>query len=188
MARINLLPWREDLRKQKQKDFGNGILLSVIATGGILLLVHMHIDALKEYQTKRNKMLQEQISILDKKIEEIKDIEEKKSLLLKKIDVIQTLQESRPQIVHLFDEIPRVTPDGVYLSKFSQAGTALTFTGKAESNARVSTYMRAIENSAWLDIPKLDVIQGTGDSKSGKLNDFVLFATQGKHQLEGGKK
>jgi type IV pilus assembly protein PilN len=188
MARINLLPWREDLRKQKQKDFGNGIMLSVLATGGILLLVHMHINSLKEYQTKRNQQLKEQIGILDNKIDEIKDIEEKKSLLLKKIDVIQTLQESRPLIVHLFDEIPRVTPDGVYLTKVSQIGANLTFTGKAESNARVSAYMRAIENSSWLDTPKLDFIQGTGDSKSGKLNDFTLFAKLGKQQPAGGKK
>lgn len=180
MAKINLLPWREELRKQKKKDFGYGILFSVLFTAGILLLVHMHIQGLLEYQTRRNTMLQDEIAILDRRITEIKDIEEKKDRLLKKIEVIQQLQESRPQIVHLFDEIPRVTPDGVYLTRLTQAGATLTLNGKAESNARVSAYMRAIENSAWLDIPKLDVIQGTGDSKSGRLNDFILYATQGK--------
>lgn len=180
MAKINLLPWREELRKQKQKDFGNGILFGLLVTAGILMFVHMHIDGLIEYQASRNKMLQDEINILDQKIAEIKDIEVKKERLLKKIEVIQQLQESRPQIVHLFDEIPRVTPDGVYLNKLAQTGTSLTFNGKAESNARVSAYMRAIENSPWLDIPTLDVIQGTGDSKSGRLNDFTLFATQAK--------
>lgn len=184
MAKINLLPWREELRKQKKQDFGKGILLSLLVTGGILLFVHMHINGLLEYQTSRNKMLQDEIAVLDQKIAEIKDIEEKKERLLKKIEVIQQLQESRPQIVHLFDEIPRVTPDGVYLTNLSQAGTSLTLVGKAESNARVSAFMRSIENSPWLDIPKLDVIQGSGNSKSGQLNDFTLFATQGKPTAE----
>lgn len=184
MAKINLLPWREELRKQKQQEFGKGILLSVLITGGILFLVHMHISGLIEYQNNRNKMLQDEIAVLDQKIAEIKDIEEKKDRLLKKIDVIQQLQESRPQIVHLFDEIPRVTPDGIYLTNISQSGASLTLNGKAESNARVSAFMRAIESSPWLDIPKLDVIQGTGDSKSGSLNNFTLFATQGKPAAE----
>ncbi|MGR8933935.1 MAG: PilN domain-containing protein [Gammaproteobacteria bacterium] len=182
MAKINLLPWREELRKQKKQDFGYGILFSVLVTVGILVLVHMHIEGLMEYQSRRNKMLQDEIAVFDKKIAEIKDIEGKKDRLLKKIEVIQRLQESRPQIVHLFDEIARVTPDGVFLTKLNQSGANLTLTGKAESNARVSAYMRAIESSPWLTMPKLDVIQGPGSSKSGNLNNFKLYAKQGTPQ------
>jgi type IV pilus assembly protein PilN len=187
MAKVNLLPWREELRKQKQRDFGYGILLSVLVTCGVMVLVHMDIEGWKAYQTERNNILQREIRELDKKIAKVNDIEERKNRLLQKIDVIQKLQESRPQIVHLVDEIPRVTPDGVFLTKFSQTGNALAFTGKAESNARVSAYMRAIENSAWLDAPKLDVISGTGDSKSGKPNDFALNAVLGKPVPAGDK-
>ncbi|MFZ2407288.1 MAG: PilN domain-containing protein, partial [Methylobacter sp.] len=126
----------------------------------------------------------DEITVLDVKIAEIKTIEEQKSKLLTKIDLIQKLQESRPEIVHLFDELPRVTPDGVFLTKFTQVGPALSFVGKSQSNARVSAFMRAIEASAWLKIPTLDVIQSTSKANSEKkdseqLSDFTMHAKQG---------
>ena len=178
MARINLLPWREDLRKQQQ-DFLMGIGLVVIVTLLILGGVHMYIQGLQDYQRMRNQMLQSEITVLNKKIKEIKDIEQKKNKLLTKIEVIQQLQESRPQIVHLFDELPRTTPEGVYLTKFNQAGNNLTFNGKAQSNARVSAYMRAIEMSPWLMAPRLNVIKSKEKTASTQLSDFTLLAQQG---------
>lgn len=141
MTKINLLPWREELRRQKKQDFITAIGLSVLATIAILGMVHFYIEGLKDYQERRNKMLQDEIALLDKKIKEIKDIEEKKHKLLAKIDVIQKLQESRPEIVHLFDEVARTTPEGVFLTKFTQAASSLTFNGKSQSNARVSAFM-----------------------------------------------
>lgn len=179
MARINLLPWREELRKQKQQDFLAGILAGVLFAIFVLLLVYLYIEGLKEYQERRNKIIVDEISILDKKITEIKDIEEKKNRLLTKIDLIQSLQESRPEIVHLFDELPRITPDGLYLTKFVQVGSNLTMDGKAESNARISALMRAIENSQWLNSPILGVIKGQGTGNA-ELNDFSMIARQGK--------
>lgn len=179
MAKINLLPWREELRKKKQQDFVAGIGMGILGTALILILVYLYIEGLKEYQTRRNQILKDEIAVLDKKIAEIKEIEDKKSMLLTKIDVIQKLQESRPEIVHLFDELTKVTPEGVYLTKFTQIGTALNFDGKAESNARVSALMRAIDNSIWLNSPVLGVIKGQG-KKSGELNDFSMTAIQGK--------
>jgi len=101
--------------------------------------------------------------------------------------LIQKLQESRPEIVHLFDEIPKVTPEGVYLTKFTQVGSALTFNGKSQSNARVSAFMRAIDASAWLQSSKLDVIQSPGKTNSEQLSDFILYATQGKQKPEAEK-
>jgi len=184
MAKINLLPWREELRQQKKQDFFITIGLSVLATLAIIGFVHLYIEGLKEYQQQRNKLLQDEIALLDKKIEEIKEIEAKKSKLLAKIELIQKLQESRPEIVHLFDEIPRVTPEGVFLTKFAQAGAALTFTGKSQSNARVSAFMRAIDASSWLQASKLNVIQSTGKTNSEQLSDFTLYATQGKQKPE----
>ena len=179
MARINLLPWREELRKKKQQDFVAGIGAGIVVTVLILVLVYMYIEGMKEYQNRRNQILKDEIAVLDKKIKEIKDIEEKKNRLLTKIDVIQKLQESRPEIVHLFDELTRVTPEGVYLTKFTQIGTALNMDGKAESNARVSALMRAIDSSVWLNSPVLGVIKGQGKN-TGAMNDFSLTAKQGK--------
>ncbi|MGZ8199677.1 MAG: PilN domain-containing protein [Methylosarcina sp.] len=185
MARINLLPWRDELRKQKKQDFIFSVALSVLATVGILIAVHMYIEGLKEYQEKRNKRLQDEIALLDKKIDEIKTIEEKKNKLLAKINVIQKLQESRPEIVHLFDEIPKTIPEGIFLTKFIQQGVNLTFEGKTESNARVSAFMRAIDSSPWLKTPKINVIQSQEKTNSEQLSDFTLIAQQGKHSAGG---
>lgn len=186
MARINLLPWREELRKQKKQDFliaiGGGIVLTLIAFG----LVHTHIEGLKSYQEERNKRLEHEISILDKKLGEIKDIENTKNKLLAKIDLIQKLQGSRPEIVHLFDEVPRVTPDGVYLTSFVQTGADLKFQGKSQSNARISAFMRNIEASHWLQQPVLDVINSSALDVNNQ-SDFSLSAKQGKQLAEATK-
>lgn len=179
MARINLLPWREELRKKRQQDFVTGIGAGILVTALILVAVYMYIEGMKEYQTRRNTLLQNEIAILDKRIQEIKDIEDKKNKLLTKIEVIQKLQESRPEVVHLFDELAKTTPEGIYLTKFSQAGAVLTLDGKAESNARVSAYMRAIDSSPWLNTSVLTVIKGEG-KRNGEMNDFTMTAKQGK--------
>lgn len=181
MAKINLLPWRDELRKKQQQDFVAGIGAAIVVTVLILILVYMYIEGMKEHQGFRNQMLKNEIAELDKKIAEIKDIEDKKSKLLTKIDVIQKLQESRPEIVHLFDELPKTTPEGVYLTKFVQLDAVLTLDGKAESNARVSNFMRAIESSEWLNTPVLGVIKGEGKN-NGEMNDFSMTAKLGKKQ------
>ncbi len=111
--------------------------------------------------------------------------------MLAKIDLIQKLQESRPEIVHLFDEIPKTTPDGVYLTKFTQTGSELIFEGKSQSNARISAFMRAIEASPWLQTPTLNVIQSPDKQSPDKtdteqLSDFTLHAKQGKQNAETG--
>jgi type IV pilus assembly protein PilN len=186
MARINLLPWREELRKQKKQEFLQVIGLSVLVTFIILSIVHTYIEGLKAYQEQRNQMLQNEIVLLDKKIVEIRSIEEKKSKLLSKIDLIQKLQESRPEIVHLFDEIPKATPDGVFLAKFTQTGTELIFEGKSQSNARVSAFMRAIDASLWLQTPTLNVIKSPEKTDSEQLSDFTLHAKLGRQEAESG--
>jgi type IV pilus assembly protein PilN len=184
MARINLLPWREELRKQKKQEFLQVIGLSVLITIIIFGVVHSYFEGLKTYQEQRNQMLQNEIVFLDKKIVEIRSIEEKKGKLLAKIKLIQKLQESRPEIVHLFDEIPKATPDGVFLAKFTQLGTELTFEGKSQSNARVSAFMRAIDASLWLHTPTLNVIQVPKETDSAQLSDFTLHAILGKRNPE----
>ncbi|NOT11889.1 MAG: PilN domain-containing protein [Methylococcaceae bacterium] len=180
MAKINLLPWREELRKQKKQNFLAALGFSAMVTLGMVGLVHAYINGQKVYQEQRNKILQDEIALLDKKIVEIKTIEDKKRKLLAKIDLIQKLQESRPEIVHLFDEIPKSTPDGVFLTKITQVGSDLTFEGKSQSNARVSAFMRAIDASPWLDLPTLNIIQSPEKSVPDELSDFTLHAKQDK--------
>ncbi len=188
MAKINLLPWREELRQQKQQEFLTGVGLAALLTAAILFAVHMHIESMKTYQNSRNSLLKSEIAVLDKKIKEIKDIESKKSKLLTKIDVIQKLQESRPQIVHLFDELPKSTPEGIYLTKFKQSGDKLTMIGMAQSNARVSAYMRSIEASPWLEEPKLSIIKSKGKRNSIHMHDFTMLAKQGNGDPDSKKK
>lgn len=190
MAKINLLPWREDLRTQQQQDFLLGIGAGVLVTCLIFALVYMQIEMMKEYQQGRNKLIKDEIKLVNKKIDEIRDIEAKKRKLLTKIEVIQRLQESRPQIVHLFDELAKSTPEGIFLTKFKQNGKTLTFDGKAQSNARVSAYMRGVDASAWLQAPVLKVIKGKNKGQKGQLSDFTMLAKQGKKKRKnkGGKK
>ncbi len=189
MPRINLLPWREELRKQRQQAFFVSIGVAVLVILGILFLVHLQINAMIDYQQSRNELLQDQIAVLDKRIVEIKDIEKKKAQLLAKIELIQRLQESRPQIVHLFDEMARTTPEGVFLTGFKQTGNRLVIEGKAKSNARVSAYMRAIEASPWLKNPKLNIIRSDQpQDKLDKLSDFIMYAEQGKKEKPDQKK
>ncbi len=182
MAKINLLPWREELRKRRQKDFVISVVLAVAVTLLFLGVFHLHVEGLQNYQNRRNQMLQQEIAGLDRRITEIKDIEEKKNTLLTKIEIIQQLQESRPEIVHLFDELARTTPKGIYLTSFKQSGSGLTMDGKAQSNARISDFMRAIDASLWLTNPKLDVIQGREKVNFDHLSNFTLLATHGSER------
>lgn len=184
MARINLLPWREELRKQQQQHFFVSMGAAVLLTIGILVGVHLYIEALTDHQNRRNQMLQEEITQLDFKLKEVKDIENKKNQLLTKIELIQSLQQSRPQIVHLFDELSKTAPDGVYLTQFAQTRNRLVMNGKAKSNARISAYMRAIDASPWLKDSKLNVIRKDKDDESDKMSDFVMLAVQGEKQPE----
>ncbi len=190
MSKINLLPWREELRQQQKQDFLLAIGTGVVVTCIIFAFVYMQIEGMKEYQQRRNQLLKNEIRSVDKKIKEIKDIEAKKRKLLTKIEVIQKLQESRPQIVHLFDELAKSTPEGIFLTKFIQNSKNLTFKGKAQSNARVSAYMRGVEASEWLHSPVLKVIQTNNNGQKGQLSDFSMLANQGKKtaKKKGGKK
>ena len=185
MTKINLLPWREVRRKQKQKDFINSMELAALIGILIVGLIHSSIEGLKFYQQQRNQILQSEIVVLDKQIIQIKDLEEKKKQLQAKINLIQQLQESRPEAVHLFDEIPKITPEGIFLTKFTQVGSELTFEGKSESNTRISAFMKAIDLSLWLQKPTLAVIKSSDNLSTNKrdsdsLSDFKLNALQGK--------
>ena len=187
MARINLLPWREELRKQRQREFGYMLVGGVIITLLLIVLGHMIIQGQINHQNSRNNLLRKEIAELDKKINEIKELEKVKSSLLSRMEVIQQLQTSRPQIVHLFDELIHVLPDGAYFTKISQDGTTVTVNGRAQSNARVSSLMRGIEKSEWLKKPALMEIASKGRNKTG-LFSFNLKMEQATPKAGEGEK
>ncbi|MEY4768560.1 MAG: hypothetical protein RL637_1199 [Pseudomonadota bacterium] len=181
MAKINLLPWREELRKKRQQDFVNALAASVFLTAILFGLVYYQIELLKEYQNSRNNRLNEIIAEVEKQIKEIDEIEDKKHKLSSKIGLIEGLQESRPKIVRLFDELRQRTPSGIYLSAFAQKGLELSVTGKAQSNVMISDYMNQIDQSLWIGDSVLKVIRGDSNTdKNNKhpLSEFTLFFKQ----------
>ena len=177
MAKINLLPWREELRKQKQREFGFMAVGSAVIAGLIVLLAHLHVSGLIDNQNQRNAFLEQEIEILQKRIGEINKLEKLKADLLARMNVIQELQRSRPESVHLMDELVRSLPEGVHLEAFTQKDKNLTMKGVAQSNARVSDYMRNIDNSDWLANPRLDLIK-TKAVERRRLANFTLRGSQ----------
>ena len=158
---------------------------SVFLTIAVFLLIHVTISGQISHQQKRNKILQDEISRLDVALKEIEGLEETKEKLLSRMDIIQSLQQKRPQIVHLFDEIVRTVPEGIYLTGIKQSGTSININGIAESNGRVSAYMRNIDNSDWMATPKLSVIE----SKKGTLrsSEFMLTTSQSTPKTDEGE-
>ena len=177
MARINLLPWREWERKRKQREFAamaaGGAVLAVIA----VVIGHAQMENMISGQEDRNRFLETEIKSLDARIVKIKELESTKSKLLARMNVIQELQSNRPVSVHLMDELVRTLPDGVHLKKFTQKGTELTMEGIAQSNARVSAYMRNIDGSLWVGNPKLNVIETKSEDRR-RVAEFTLLAGQ----------
>jgi type IV pilus assembly protein PilN len=177
MARINLLPWREELRKEKQQSFLAALAAAVLVTGVIMAGVHFYFEDRMRYQEQRNAYLDQEIKRLDKQIAEIRTLEKTKKGLQARLDIIQRLQSSRPEIVHLFDELVRTMPDGVYLTKVSQKDDKIQMSGIAQSNARISNYMWNLEKSEWLANPVLDVINTSAKGEQ-RTSSFNLDATQ----------
>lgn len=150
MARINLLPWREERRKQRQQEFyvllGATAAAAVLAVLASLWFIGTQIDA----QTERNAKLTREISVLDGQIKEIEELDRQRDRLIARKEIIEQLQGTRSQMVHLFDQLVRTLPDGIQLNSIKQTGTTLTLSGIAQSNARVSAYMRKLDASDWL--------------------------------------
>jgi len=130
-----------------------------------------------EFQESRNGLLKTEIAKIDEKIKEIKDLEKQRAELVARMNVIQDLQVSRPMVVHLFDELVKTIPEGVYLQSLQQKGLGVTLKGQAQSNARVSAYMRAIDASGWLKNAELKVIKSQDKTETG-MSEFELVAQQ----------
>lgn len=173
MARINLLPWRAERRKARQKEFGAILGLSALVAVALSVLIVFYYNSEISGQRKRNAFLDAQIAEVDKKITEIDELDKKKSKLLARKEVIEKLQSNRSQMVHLFDSLVRTIPDGAVLTAIKQDAETLTLEGRAQSNARVSTYMRNLEVSGWMTKPDLNVIEAKGNEK-GLPYEFKL--------------
>ena len=159
MARINLLPWRVERRKQRQKEFVT--MLGLAALGGVLasFLIVAFYGSRIDNQNGRNQYLRDEIAKVDVQIKEIEELDKKKGRLLARKEVIEQLQSNRSQMVHLFDSLVRTIPDGVSLTSIKQEGDVLTLGGRSQSNARVSTYLRNLEGSGWMTNPELNIIE-----------------------------
>lgn len=177
MPRINLLPWRDELRKQRQRNFTIAAGVAVVVGIAVIFLTRITLGNMIENQNERNDLLNREIAGLDKQITEINGLETQKDRLLARMEIIDTLQQSRPAIVHLFDELARTLPDGVYLTSVKQSGRNLEIAGGAESSTRVSTYMRNIDASKWLTDPGLIKVE-TQTRERGRTAQFTVTARQ----------
>ena len=176
MPRINLLPWREAQRKERKLAFLVALGVAALAAGVTAFAAYLLYGSMIEAQEHRNNNLRAAIKTLDKEIEEINSLESAKQKFIARMEIIEKLQRSRPEIVHVFDEIVRTLPEGVYLTSVKQNGMRLKFEGIAQSSTRVSSFMRNLDGSQWLRNPELEVVQTTKGSGPG--SSFTLTADQ----------
>jgi type IV pilus assembly protein PilN len=177
ITRINLLPWREELRQEQKKQFAMMSVMTCVLAAAIVGLIHFQMQAKIDYQLSRNSFMSNEIAKVDEEIREISELKKVRRSLIERMEVIQDLQGSRPSIVHLFSEIVASVPNGVYLESLTQTGSNLLINGQAESNARVSTYMRNLSASEWLKEPNLTVIE-VEDITVNRISTFTLTVKQ----------
>ncbi|RYZ58855.1 MAG: pilus assembly protein PilN [Proteobacteria bacterium] len=176
MPRINLLPWREQQRKERKLAFTVGIVGGLIAAGVVAFIGNLYFGSLIDAQVARNNRLKSEITQLDRQIEEINSLEAQKQKFLARMQIIEKLQRSRPEIVHVFDTFVNTVPDGTYLTGLTQTGTRFKIQGVAQSSTRVSAFMRNLDASQWLKNSELEVIEGKKENQLG--SDFTLYAQQ----------
>jgi type IV pilus assembly protein PilN len=177
MPRINLLPWREAERKKRQRDFGIAMAGGVVAAIAGILVTMFVFSQMIDNQESRNARLKAEIVELEKSITEIDGLERQKERLLARMEIIEQLQQSRPEIVHLFDEMSRQMPEGVYLTGMKQTGSRVEIRGIAQSSTRVSALMRQIDASEWMSDPDVEKVETT-QSGASRQAEFVLYLKQ----------
>jgi len=181
MTRINLLPWRELRRKQISMQ-----ILRVSIAGWLLLALvvfffNFHFNNLIDNQVARNVYLEGEIAKLEKQIKDIREIEKKRSALIARMEVIQQLQRDRTEIVHVFDDMVRKMPQGMYLTSLNKQSKSVVLQGVAQSNARISAFMRSLDSSEWFANPDLDVINVTNQGGE-RVSRFTLRVSQSERQ------
>ncbi len=177
MPRINLLPWREEERKTRQREFGVAAVGAVIAGIAIVMLAMFAYSQMISAQESRNERLTSEIIEIEKSIAEIDTLERQKERLLARMEIIDQLQKSRPEVVHLFDELIRQLPEGVYLTGMKQTGSRIEIRGVAQSSTRVSALMRQIDDSEWLTDPEVERVETT-EIGSSRQAEFIVYLKQ----------
>jgi len=183
MPSINLLPWREAERKKRQRDFGVALGGAVIVAIAVVMLTLLAYSQMISGQQARNDRLTAEIVELEKSIAEIDGLERQKERLLARMEIIEELQKSRPEIVHLFDELVRQLPEGVYLTGMKQTGSRVEIRGIAQSSTRVSALMRQIDSSEWMGDPEVERVETT-QSGASRQSEFVVYLKQVRSNSE----
>ena len=177
MPSINLLPWREAERQKRQRDFGIAMGGAVVAGVAFVMLTMLAYSQMISGQKARNDRLTAEIVELEKSIAEIDGLERQKERLLARMEIIEELQKSRPEIVHLFDELARQLPEGVYLTGMKQTGSRVEIRGVAQSSTRVSALMRQVDASEWLGDPEVERVETT-QAGASRQAEFVVYLKQ----------
>ncbi len=178
MARINLLPWREQLREERKKQFISILVLIVLFAGLLVFLGDRNLNGKIDQQNARNDFLRKEISLLDGRIKEIEQLQARRTQLLDRMKIIQDLQGNRPIIVRVFDELARTLPEGVYFTSVDMKGSVISIKGGAESNSRVSNLMRQMDASDWLTTPNLTAVKAVTQGALDQANVFEMSVRQ----------
>ncbi|MEP9318725.1 type 4a pilus biogenesis protein PilN [Pseudomonas sp. LABIM340] len=178
MARINLLPWREQLREERKQRFLVILGAVLLASGAIVFLGDQYFNSAIENQTARNDFLRKEIAVLDARIKEISELKTRRQQLLERMKIIQDLQGNRPIIGRVFDQLVRTLPDGVFFTELKMSGKSIAIAGAAESNNRVSNLMRNLDSSEWLTSPNLTEVKAVTQGALDQANVFQLTVQQ----------
>jgi len=188
MTKINLLPWREELRQELKRQFF-AVLVGVAFIGaGSVYLFDVNIQSQITGQRANNKLVVDETLKLDKQIKEIKELQSKRARLVERMNVIQNLQGNRPVVVHVFEELAKVVPDGLYYKTVSNKNNVVSIKGIAETNNRVSNLMRNLDKSSMFFTPNLSMVKNSAgsrnknktDAKQKKWSEFTLTVKQGQ--------
>ena len=181
MANINLLPWREELRQERNKV--TAVICAAMACVAALIVFSgkLYMDSRIGHQNDRNAYLQSEINSLSKVIKEIEDIKQQRDALRARVDVIQALQQNRAQIVHVFDDLVNKLPDGVYYESITKNSARLSINGRAQSNNRVSLLMRSLDASDWFDGSSLKVVDVL-DQNGASVSEFDIEVNEQRKQ------
>ncbi|MCL9684435.1 PilN domain-containing protein [Legionella maioricensis] len=174
MTQINLLPWREQKREQEKKVFTTILIACAIFAAFIVFIVNYYASELVSYQVERNQILQKEINSLEDQIKEIKALKQIRQALISRMSIVQNLQSTRTLMVHLFDELIKILPPGIYVTKLERKNDMVTLWGYSESNTNISILMRNIESNAWIQNPSLTEIKKMDDEKQPANNEFKL--------------
>jgi type IV pilus assembly protein PilN len=186
MPRINLLPWREERRQERQQQFLTIVVASFVIAVAIFYIALSYSNGLIDEQNQRNVFLKKEIELMDSKIAEISTLEDERTRLLARMNVIQELQISRPKVVKVLDAIVRTLPEGIYLEKLTRQGDSIILDGVAQSNARVSVFMRQLDSNPELTEATLSVIERTSTNDDA-IRKFSLSIGESKVKKEDGE-